>query len=108
MPSYSLVEEKLAAIEAEMRRIGMWQAEPLPEAAYAFQEAFAMDTMAFAQWLQFVFIPRVKSIIEAQGEFPSSSSVGAQAIREFDGYDEAAALVSLLCEFDELFDGESK
>lgn len=99
-----VVEKKLAAIEAEMRRIGMWQAEPLPEMAYAFQEAFAMDTMAFAQWLQFVFVPRVKSIVAARGEFPSGSSVGTQAIREFDGYDEASHLVSLLGEFDELFD----
>jgi uncharacterized protein YqcC (DUF446 family) len=104
MPFYSLVEEKLAGIEAEMRQIGMWQSEPLPEAAYAFQEAFARDTMAFPQWLQFVFIPRVKSIIAARGEFLSSSNVGTQAVREFDGYAEATRLVSLLCEFDELFD----
>jgi len=108
MPPYSVVEEKLAAIEAEMRRIGMWQSEPLPEAAYTFQEAFAMDTMAFTQWLQFVFIPRVKSILEAQGEFPSSSSIGTQAIREFDGYDEAGPLMSLLCEFDGLFDDDDR
>ncbi len=108
MPFYSLVEAKLFAIEAEMRRIGLWQSEPLPETAYAFQEPFAMDTMAFPQWLQFVFIPRVKSSLAAVGEFPSSSNVGTQAIREFDGYAEAARLVSLLCEFDALFDGESK
>lgn len=103
MPFYSIVEAKLAAIEAEMRRIGLWQSEPLPGAAYAFQEPFAMDTMAFPQWLQFVFIPRVKSIVQVRGEFPSSSSVGTQAIREFDGYSEATKLVALLCEFDELF-----
>jgi len=108
MPPYSIVSEKLAAIEAEMRRIGMWRAEPLPEAAYAFQEAFAMDTMAFTQWLQFIFIPRVKAILETQGEFPSGSSVGMQAIREFDGYAEAGPLVSLLSEFDGLFGGESQ
>jgi uncharacterized protein YqcC (DUF446 family) len=104
MPAYSLVEKKLTAIEAEMRRIGLWQRAPLPEAAYTFQEAFAMDTMAFPQWLQFVFIPRVKSIVQARGEFPASSNVGTQAIREFDGYAAAAKLISLLGEFDELFD----
>jgi len=103
MPAYSLVEKKLTAIEAEMRRIGMWQSEPLPETAYAFQEPFAMDTMAFPQWLQFVFIPRVQSIVQARGEFPASSNVGTQAIREFDGVAAATKLVALLCEFADLF-----
>lgn len=103
-PKPAVVEEKLTAIEAEMRRIGMWQAEPLAEEQYDFHQAFAMDTMAFPQWLQFIFIPRVKSSLEARGDFPSSSSVGVQAIREFDSYAEAGELVSLLCEFDALFE----
>lgn len=103
-PEHESVRKKLAAIEAEMRRIGMWQAKPLAEDQYDFREAFARDTMAFAQWLQFIFVPRVKSIVEAQGEFPSGSSVGTQALREFDGDAEAGKLASLLCEFDGLFD----
>lgn len=54
-------------------------------------------------WLQFIFIPRVKRIIVERGEFPASSSVGAQAVREFDGVPEASKLISLLCEFDAMF-----
>jgi len=86
--------------------MGIWQAEPLAEEQYDFHQAFAMDTMTFPQWLQFIFIPRVKSILEARGDFPSGSSVGVQAIREFDGYAEAGELVAVLCEFDKLFDEE--
>lgn len=105
-PKPALVEKKLVAIEAEMRRRGMWQAKPLTEAQYDFRQAFAMDTMTFPQWLQFIFIPRVRSTLETHGDFPSSSHVGTQALREFDGYAEAEKLVSLLCEFDELFNDE--
>lgn len=83
-----------------MKRCGMWQDQPLPPEAYQFQRAFAMDTMAYSQWLQFVFIPRVRQIIAERGGFPSESSVGTQAIREFDGDDRATTLVGLLCEFD--------
>jgi tRNA pseudouridine synthase C len=54
-------------------------------------------------WLQFIFIPRVNSIIAERGQFPKSSSVGAQAVREFDGVPEASRLVSLLSEFDAMF-----
>jgi uncharacterized protein YqcC (DUF446 family) len=98
---YQQIEQRIAEIEAEMKRIGYWQESPLPAEAYNFQLAFAMDTMAYSQWLQFVFIPRVHSIVESRGVFPPSSSVGTQGLREFDGDGNALQLVSLLCRFDE-------
>lgn len=90
-------------IEAEMRRVGMWQETPLRPEQLNFKKAFAMDTMAFSQWLQFIFIPRVREAIAANS-FPKSSSVGAQAVREFDGHPNADRLVTLLSEFDALFE----
>jgi uncharacterized protein YqcC (DUF446 family) len=90
-------------IEAEMRRIGLWQSEPLKPEQLQFTQAFAMDTMAFSQWLQFVFLPRAREAAEAN-RLPRSSSVAAQAVREFDGYADAGPLLSLLADFDSLFD----
>jgi uncharacterized protein YqcC (DUF446 family) len=103
-PSHAAVAARLDLIEAELRREGLWQEAPLPEEAYDFTRAFAADTMAFEQWLQFVFVPRVRELVAARGEFPASSEVGAQAVREFDGRPEADALVGLLSDFDALFD----
>jgi uncharacterized protein YqcC (DUF446 family) len=88
-----------------MRRIGLWQFEPPPPEAFEFRSAFAMDTMAFIQWLQFVLIPRVRDLMENGGEWPSDSYVGVKAVRELDGVDEAEGLISLLSEFDGLFAG---
>ena len=102
-PEFAIVEARLTAIEAEMKRSGLWQSHPLAPEQYDFQQAFAMETLAFSQWLQFIFIPRVRDIIQTRGDFPSSSSVGAQAVREFDGFEEATGLVSMLSEFDALF-----
>lgn len=90
-------------IEAEMQRIGLWQQAPLDPKQLKFKQAFAMDTMTFAQWLQFIFLPRVREAIAANS-FPQSSSVGVQAVREFDGLPEADHLVTLLSEFDALFE----
>ena len=101
---HSQVAKAISEIEAEMKDIGYWAAEPLSPEAYKFQAAFAMDTMAFSQWLQFVFVPRVKQIVEDKEEFPTGSMVAVQATREFDGVDEADRLVELLSEFDALFD----
>jgi uncharacterized protein YqcC (DUF446 family) len=96
------VAAKLEAIEAEMRACGFWQNRlPTPK-QLQFSEAFAMDTMTFVQWLQFVFIPNVREAVE-ENSFPESSSVAAQAVREFDTVPEANRLTSLLSEFDALF-----
>ncbi len=84
-------------IEAEMRKIGFWQNEPLRPEQLEFTQAFAMDTMTYAQWLQFIFLPRVREAI-ASNQFPSSSSVG------FDCAPNADRLITLLSEFDGLFE----
>jgi uncharacterized protein YqcC (DUF446 family) len=91
-------------IEAEMRAIGLWQPEALEPSRYEFSQAFAMDTMTFSQWLQFVFVPRVREIINAYGAFPAQSMVAAQAVREYDSLPEASKLVSVLSGFDALIE----
>jgi uncharacterized protein YqcC (DUF446 family) len=102
MPHPSAVAAAADRIEAELRRLGWWSAAPLLPEQYAFHQAFAMDTMAFSQWLQFVFLPRVRDAV-ASGEFPPGSMVAAQAMREFDGQEEAGPLISRLSAFDALF-----
>jgi len=97
------VAQMADAIEREMRNIGAWQATPLPEDKYDFRQAFAMDTMAFTQWLQFIFLERVRSLIASGGPFPTQSQVGVQAHRELHAQPEASALAELLSDFDALF-----
>ena len=103
-PLSNLVAAKLNEIEAEMHAIGLWQTSPLRPDQLEFSGAFGLDKMAFSQWLQFVFIPRVREAI-ATNLFPPSSDVGTQAIREFDTEPRASRLATLLGEFDALFRG---
>lgn len=101
-PIPSSILTQLERIEAEMRRIGMWQTHPLEAEQYDFRAAFAMDTMSFSQWLQFIFIPNVRAAARSN-KFPAESHVAAQALREFDTIPEASQLVKLLADFDALF-----
>lgn len=56
----------LMDIEAELRRLQQWQhAAPAPE-ALASTEPFCVDTLTFAQWLQFIFLPRMHALAAAQ------------------------------------------
>jgi len=98
--SYDGAGEYADKIEQELRRLEVWQAEPPPPEAFQSTRAFYGDTMSFYQWLQFVLIPRVRNVIATRGHFPPSSQVGAYAVRELDGCDEASELITLLSSFD--------
>ena len=82
MPDSGLIKARIDEIEAEMKTAGMWSESPLPPEAYDFHKAFAMDTMAYSQWLQFVFVPRVNDLITSGGQFPSSKHGRARRLSE--------------------------
>ena len=92
-------------IERELRALNAWQSNALPAEAFQSRAAFFADTMTFYQWLQFVLLPRVRQIVEKHGSFPATSSVGAYAVRELDGLDEASGLIKALAEFDDFIEG---
>lgn len=97
---YATAAEWADRIEAALKADGLWSDQPPPPEAFEFRQAFAMDTMAFTQWLQYVFLQRIRQIVAERGEFPRSSMVAAQAARELDGYG-ANELSRVLAEFDD-------
>ena len=94
------------ALEAELRRLGWWQAQPPPPEKMQFTQAFGMDTLAFSQWLQWVFVPAARSMLAGERPLPPSSMVGVHAVREFDGDDDAQMLCSILIRVDAAVNGE--
>lgn len=90
-------------IEAELRRLGWWQDDPPSEETVIAGGAFGMQTVAFSQWLQVVFVRRLRQAAAGEFPMPSSSSVSTMAIREFDGYPEdVSRLMDYLYEVDGL------
>jgi uncharacterized protein YqcC (DUF446 family) len=73
----------LVGIENELREMQLWASqEPSPE-ALASTEPFAIDSLTFPQWLQFIFIPRLRWLIEMQCALPSVSGVKPMAEEYF-------------------------
>lgn len=113
------IQEKIDAIEKEMKHIGLWRSEPLPESAYDIKEAFGADTMSLAQWIEFILIPRVQEMIRTNGPWPETSEVGTYAAQQYLFFrpvgdpqtlvsqgstdQKEIHLVTLLQEFDSLF-----
>lgn len=99
------VKNKAHEIEAELKRLKRWSAEPLREERFENMGAFGGNSMTFEQWIQFVLLPRIHGIVQTKGDFPESSSVAPYAIRVFDGDIEAGHLHELLYDLDTLING---
>ena len=105
-PRYALLADQLLLIERELRVLGWW-ADTAPSAeALASVEPFCVDTLAFEHWLQWVFLARMKAIIEQGGALPAVSGIRPMAEMAFQGrLAQAGSLLSLLGEFDQLISG---
>lgn len=65
----------ILAIEAEMRRLQLWESQQPPVEALASLMPFCHDTLRFEQWLQWVFLPKMKQVLESEEDFPASSDI---------------------------------
>ena len=95
--------EHLLLIERELRVLGWWQEQAPSAEALASQEPFCVDTLTFEQWLQWIFLPRMKQLLEAGAALPSVSGIQPMAemvYREQSGV--TRRLLELLGEFDRL------
>lgn len=67
--------DQLLLIERELRLMGVWATTPPDAQALASCEPFCVDTLDFDQWLQWIFLPRMKRIIEDGEALPASSGI---------------------------------
>ena len=74
-PRYALLADQLLLIERELRVLGWW-ADSAPSAeALASVEPFCVDTLAFEQWLQWVFFPRMLTLLDNAQPLPQAFAV---------------------------------
>ncbi|HKM15870.1 MAG TPA: YqcC family protein [Marinospirillum sp.] len=73
-----ILTKLLNLLEARLKQTDFWQVA-CPEAK-AFNSAtpFCMDTMNLAQWLRYVFLPRMRALIDADKNLPSHCSMTEQ------------------------------
>ncbi len=97
------IVDVLLELEAEMRALDWWEEEKPPANALASQQPFSVDQLAFEQWLQWIFLPRMKDIIETGQSLPAQSGIFAYAEECLRHHgNQSAHLLALLKRFDEL------
>jgi len=79
MGVYADLADLLSALCAGLQDMGLWQEQSPSAEALASTEPFAVDQLAFNQWLQFIFVPRIQQIIAAQASLPENCSIAPMA-----------------------------
>ena len=97
------IGDVLLELEAELRLLDWWQEDKPPARALASQQPFCMDELDFEQWLQWVFLPRMKAILESGQPLPSQSGIFVYAEECLRQHGKRPAhLLALIKRFDEL------
>jgi uncharacterized protein YqcC (DUF446 family) len=95
--------DHLLLIERELREQGWWADTPPSAEALTSVEPFCVDSLAFEEWLQWIFLPRMKLIIESDQPLPSVSGIRPMAEMVYAAnLGKAKGLLVLLGEFDGL------
>lgn len=79
------VASLLIDLERELRVLSLWDAEPPEAEALLSVQPFAVDTLTFPQWLQFIFIPKLYALIDADAALPHVSGVAPMAEQALQG-----------------------
>lgn len=100
------LSDVLLLIERELRVQGWWAGTPPSASALASVEPFAVDVMAFEEWLQWIFLPKMKFILEQGAQLPAVSGIQPMAEMVFrERLTQARGLLEALGEFDRLIAG---
>lgn len=96
----------LERIEAELNCLGLWQTHFPSSQALASTEPFAMDTLDFHQWLQFIMLPRMWSMLDGEHPLPQNIAVSPMATHVYrEEMEHHEGLIASLREFDILLSG---
>ena len=100
------VADCLLGIEMELRQLGIWEMERPAADAFQSTEPFCLDTLVFTQWIQFVFLERMKLIVENDHPLPAVSGIAPMAEEHFRGRPESVLrLIRELEAVDQLLSG---
>lgn len=97
------IADHLLLIERELHVQGWWSEQHPSAEALASVVPFAVDSMSFEQWLQWIFLPRMRHILEHGLALPNASGILVMAETVYSNKpDESRELRRLLAEFDQL------
>lgn len=98
----ALLHQLLDAVEAELRNLQQWRDTAPSAEALASTAPFCVDTLSFPEWLQFVFLPRMRWLLEHALPLPGQCGIAPMAEEYFrHPGNNSRLLIGLLQQIDE-------
>lgn len=69
----------LDALEEELKEIKWWEERSPTDEALSSCVPFCADTLTFTQWLQWVYLPKMRDYVITNGKAPAKSNLYAIA-----------------------------
>ncbi|WP_016954962.1 YqcC family protein [Catenovulum agarivorans] len=106
MTKHQQVADLLLELTDGLKAADLWQDSRPPEQALQSQQPFALDTLDFHQWLQFIFIEKMQIIVQQQLSMPSLLCLTPIAEEAFSGQtsDKITAILQVIKRIDQLFE----
>jgi len=73
-----LLSRLLHLLESRLKQIDAWQVIQPEASAFNSHSPFCVDTMSLEQWLRYLFIPRMRALIDAGKGLPTSCAITEQ------------------------------
>lgn len=73
--THKRVSRELDALEQALRVFDLWDSQAPSAQALASTQPFCVDTLNFPQWLQFIFLPRMRMLCEQAMPLPAKCGV---------------------------------
>ena len=103
MDAYQQLSDMLKTLEEGLQSEELWLAQTPSNDALSSVEPFAVDTLTFIQWLQFLFLPQIKQICQEAAELPAICSIAPMAEEYFKSIQITGdTIVSQLTQIDQL------
>ncbi|MEZ8825811.1 YqcC family protein [Vibrio amylolyticus] len=91
----------LDELQQELNKKQLWQAERPSQAALNSTQPFAVDTLNPEQWLQWIFIPKIRTLIDQNSTLPTGFSIAPYFEQAWQGQPDYRSVVMITQMIDE-------
>ncbi len=104
LDKHRLLRPLLQQLERELHSLGLWQEEKPSAQALASRAPFAIDSLSFVQWLQFIFLDKMTQLVSCGHPLPEAMLILPMATEYFKNLPHnSTEIIDTISRIDDLF-----
>lgn len=94
--------ELIDALEGEMQELGLWQQHAPSVESLSSQEPFAIDSLTPLEWLQWIFVARIRLLLKDNQPLPIGFAMAAYFEECWKHEQEMNSLINIIQQIDKV------